>query len=965
VAERPQTDPGREPEGEPEATLVDGSPEPAKALAPGQRVGRYFLLEPLGRGGMGVVYLGYDPELHRRVAVKVLHEREGGSLVNPRRLLREAQALAQVSHPNLVQVYDVGTVDGRVFMAMEVVPGRSLAKWFRERPSWREVLEVMVAAGRGLVAAHAAGIVHRDFKPGNVVLGEDGSVRVLDFGLARVGAEVDGDSTRSSSASIELPPEVASELASERSDEDDEPLTRGTVVGTPAYMAPEQHVGEVATVKSDQYGFCVALYEGLYGHRPFPRVPIPKLARLKRQARLREPPEGVRVPGWLRRVVLKGLSADPAERFASMDALLERLEVTPTATKLRRVGAVGIVGVVGVTAWAAGRSEAGPSPCEQPDAALADVWSDARADRIEAAFEGTGLGHAGDTWRNLRPILEEYASDWIAMRGEACRATHVEGRQSGALLDLRMACLDRRRLELDAVLALYESPDRAFVLRAADGVGGLRSLARCADAEALNVAIPPPDSAKDREAVDEALRWLAEAEALEVAGQHAAAERRARAALAEGQRIDYRPLVAEATHVLSTTLDNDPAAAEQAARDAIALAAEVRDDRLLRSGLRRLMFEVGLGRGRFDEATGIAMTAEAVWRRSGLDPEASATLQADLGSLAAARGDPEAARKHFERSLAALDAENATIPRRIVVSAGAAAALMQQGAWDEAREAFTRVRELGVDLYGQRNPYVADVDLNLGQIAAAVGDTTAANRALESALEVLEVDPSQHAARLALAYCSYGGIAIVEGRPAAARARARRALEHLEAIGEPEGPLSAAAHDVLGTAAGFEGQTREALEHHRIALARATAGFGAGSPNEAVSRVHLAESLALSEAWSESERELEQAEPVLADVFGREGEHFAELLVTRGAQRLAASRPDAACDDLQRALSGLPPGDLVVTARARLRLARALEALGDREAGLPHAREARRISAALELSALTSEIDVWLGEPAP
>lgn len=965
MQERPQTEPGRAEDGEPDPTLVDEGTAPAKELAPGQRVGRYFLLEPLGRGGMGVVYLGYDPELHRRVAVKVLHQREGGSIVNPRRLLREAQALAQVSHPNLVQVYDVGTVDGRVFMAMEVVPGRSLSKWFQDRPPWRAVLEVMVAAGRGLVAAHEAGIIHRDFKPGNVILGDDGSVRVLDFGLARVGAEVEGDSTRSNSASLDLPPEVASELASELSDEDDEPLTRGTVVGTPAYMAPEQHVGEVATVLSDQYGFCVALYEGLYGHRPFPRVPIPKLARLKRQGRLREPPADVRVPGWLRRVVLKGMAADPAERFASMEALLERLEVTPPATKLRRVGAVAIVGVVGVTAWAAGRSEAGVSPCDEPEAALADVWSTARADRIEAAFEGTGMGHAGDTWRNLRPILEEYAAAWVAMRGEACRATHVEGRQSGALLDLRMACLDRRRFELDAVLALYEAPDRAFVLRAADGVGALQPLSRCADAEALTVAIAPPDSAQDRKTVEEAQRWLAEAEALEVAGQHAAAERRARAALAEGERIGYRPLVAEATYVLSETLDNDPAEAERVVRQAIELGAEVRDDRLLREGLRRLMFEVGMASGRFDEAAGIATTAEAVWRRSGLDPDASAALQADLGTLAAARGDPAAARRHFERSLAALDAEDATIPRRIVVSGGAAAALMQQGAWDEARDAFLRVRELGVELYGQRNPYVADVDLNLGQIATAVGDTTAANRAFESALEVFEVDPAQHAARLALAYASYGSVAITEGRPAAARARARRALEHLQEIGAPAGPLSAAAHDVLGSAASFEGQTKEALEHHRTALARATSGFGGGSPNEAVARIHLAESLALAEAWSESERQLEQAEPVLADVFGRDGEHFAELLVTRGAQQLAAGRAEAARADLQRALTRLPPGDLVITARARLRLARAFDAIGDGDAASKHADEARRIAAKLELPALQSEIDAWLGEPSP
>ncbi|MEM6996646.1 MAG: serine/threonine-protein kinase, partial [Myxococcota bacterium] len=396
------TRPGADPERPVSTTLGDVTLADAASVKPGQRVGRYWLLDQLGRGGMGVVYLGYDSELHRKVAVKLLHDEPTGSIASPKRLLREAQALARLSHPNLVHVYDVGTVDGRVFMAMELVEGTSVTRWFKDRPRWKRVLEILVAAGRGLAAAHAAGIVHRDFKPGNVILGDDGVVRVLDFGLARVHGG--HDDSRSSSTSIEihpLPPELAAEL-----EEEDEPLTVGVVVGTPAYMAPEQHTGGLATAKSDQYSFCVALYEGLYGERPFPRVAVPKLARLKKRRKLREPPAGVRIPGWLRRVVLKGLSPEPDDRYPSIEALLDKLHVTPAATKARWTVAVGAFGLVGVSAWMLGRSDVPTTQrCDAVGAAMDEVYNDARAEKIAAGFDATGLSYAVDTWRRLRPAV--------------------------------------------------------------------------------------------------------------------------------------------------------------------------------------------------------------------------------------------------------------------------------------------------------------------------------------------------------------------------------------------------------------------------------------------------------------------------------------------------------------------------------------------------------------------------------
>ncbi|HHH29550.1 MAG TPA: serine/threonine protein kinase, partial [Polyangiaceae bacterium] len=254
------------------------------SLSPGDRLGRYEIRACAGIGGMGVVYEAYDPELDRRIALKVLrpHHRGEGS----RRLSREARALAKLSHPNVVSVFDVGSEGDRVFIAMELIDGSTLREWLDEVRSRAEVLEAFIEAGRGLAAAHERGLVHRDFKPDNVLVGEDGRVVVTDFGLAR-----------------------------HRFVSDTDDVTRdGAIVGTPAYMAPEVRSGGDVDARSDQFSFAVALYQALHGH--LPRVDLP-LMQGARSAQL----------GWrLRRVLRRALDGDPSKRFRTMDALVEELE---------------------------------------------------------------------------------------------------------------------------------------------------------------------------------------------------------------------------------------------------------------------------------------------------------------------------------------------------------------------------------------------------------------------------------------------------------------------------------------------------------------------------------------------------------------------------------------------------------------------------------------------------------------
>ena len=289
------------------------SPRPNGLLARGTSVGRYVILDHIGSGGMGTVYAGFDPKLDRKVAIKVLALHRRRDPTSLARLAREAQSMARLSHPNVVTIHDVGDHDGKVFLAMEFVDGTTLGRWLRERDrAWPEVVDAYRAAGRGLAAAHDAGLVHRDFKPDNVMVAADGRVLVMDFGLARTSA----DSLDPSSDAL-----CGDETA------DTSLTSAGMLVGTPAYMAPEQfdnamNVGPA----SDQFSFCASMYEALFEHRPFEGNSLPHLVSEVKAGRVRPIPTGTAVPKWLVAAIVRGLSVDPTARHASMQELLALLD---------------------------------------------------------------------------------------------------------------------------------------------------------------------------------------------------------------------------------------------------------------------------------------------------------------------------------------------------------------------------------------------------------------------------------------------------------------------------------------------------------------------------------------------------------------------------------------------------------------------------------------------------------------
>ena len=400
--------------------------------------GRYVLVEPIGAGAMGEVWVAVDPDLDRKLALKLLRRSRSRRDDNPR-LLREARAMARLNHPNVAAVHDVGEVDGQVFIAMEFVAGESLAEFIARGPHpWSTVLPLLRQAGAGLAAAHAAGIVHRDLKPANVLIGADGRVRVVDFGLASAERRERPDEL--GDASQTLPPD-----------------RKEAAVGTPAYMAAEQHRGESFDARSDQFAFCVSAFEALYGRRPFPGSHRYAVALAIVEGRLTDVPAEEQAPAWIHRTILRGLSTAPDERFPDMIALLDQLDRDPAQRRNRWIFAgVGLAMVVAMLAtWLAWPAR--PDPCAEVGEPMAATWSPEH----RAALEGWLASGPTEPWREaasqrLLEGLDTRANAWMASERTIC-SDRVAKRATDRLLDERELCLERQR---QAIATLTELPER-------------------------------------------------------------------------------------------------------------------------------------------------------------------------------------------------------------------------------------------------------------------------------------------------------------------------------------------------------------------------------------------------------------------------------------------------------------------------------------------------------------------------
>jgi tetratricopeptide (TPR) repeat protein/tRNA A-37 threonylcarbamoyl transferase component Bud32 len=801
------------------------------AIIRGGMIGRYIVLGLLGKGGMGVVYSAYDPELDRKVALKLLriaHRKKGEDLDAKRtRLLREAKAIARLSHPSVVVVYDVGTYQDQVFIAMELVDGMTAIRWRDTRkPSWKEVLRVFIDAGEGIAAAHAADLIHRDFKPDNVMVTRDGKVRVMDFGLARTMERV-SEETITPDADADGPTMPGMRPAEPR-------LTNeGNVVGTPAYMPPEQYLG-VTDERSDQFSFCVSLYECLYGQHPFEARTSVGLTSNMQAGRVHDAPAHTKVPPWVRKILLKGLKPRPEDRYQSMRELLEALRRDPAIARRRWFIAGGVLLAASGLAFAVERAaDSKRAFCSAGPDKVSAAWelsaTGPRHTAVAKAFLATGKPYAQDAIRGVTRLLDEYAAKWVGMYKDACEATHVRGEQSEELLDLRMSCLNDRLSGLRALTDLFSTTSSEVVEHAVDAAHALTPPDGCSDIKQLRSLIQPPDaSVKAR--VEALRRELGQIKAIHDAGRYVTALERLKPIASEARSLGYRPIEAEALAKIGAAEAElgRYADAERDLDDALRASVASRHDDLLPDISAWQVWVLGFQR-RPAEAEQWMRFANATIERSGAGESiVHAWLLNNIGAVyhlqerfAESLEYQQRARAIKERILGADDPDVATSLGNIALT------LSALGRTTEALAMNDRCLRIFRGAMGREHPRVANELHNRGEILAAAGRYEQALGAYEEAQRIWrrEFGPENALAAYALTGRGKSLLALDRAREAIPLLQEALALRERfdkddARIGETEFAIARALtanHAPPQQAVGF---ARRALEHYRAAANR-------------------------------------------------------------------------------------------------------------------------------------------------
>jgi tetratricopeptide (TPR) repeat protein/predicted Ser/Thr protein kinase len=796
-----------------DARHVDTQP-----LSRGDLVARYTVLERIGAGGMGVVYAAYDPELDRRVAVKLLKSDRADRAAT---LMAEGRALARLADPNVVSVFDIGRMGEAVFVAMELVDGETLGEWLRTRRAWQEILRTFIAAGHGLAAAHRSGLVHRDFKPGNVMIDARGRVRVMDFGLA-------------------MPTST--------------PHAGLAGMGTPRYMAPEQILGQPITPATDQFAFCVALFEALAGRHPFGAHDDARGIAL---AIAEEAPRSLVVPGLparARRAIERGLARLPSARWPSMDALLVELGFE---RRRRLPWVLGIAAAGLVTALSLQRSDA--ERCASVDEKLADLLDP----EMRAATAAALAAYARDFDApevDVAARVDAWARSWATAHVEACLDTRVRGTEEVRVMEARHACLANRRRSFDAIVRSLVEGSAGARERVVELVDALPDVDACRDPVTVldGVEPPPPESVAD---VDAVRSEIDRARRERIAGRYPEGEGIAAAAVERARSTAYAPLVAEALwqhgEALAELQRNDAAEAalEEAAwlaltagprevamaatADLVVLEREVSRiaqtlrwrDRAralmdpIRDAVAAVRVELGVSRalrevGRFDEALVHARNAhERALAELGEDHEVTATSRLALATVhirlqAYAEGEG-LAREAIAMRRRLFGRRHPEVARALLVLASAHAA---QGRLSEAIEEDLEALQLLRQGTGARSRMVAAALNNLGNAYGAQGDFDRAAASFAEALEIWE--ELGHEDSSVYATANLAELALRRGDGVMAVELFRRARAILDRAADGTHLLSPTVDVGLVAALLFVREDAEAEAHIRIALAR-------------------------------------------------------------------------------------------------------------------------------------------------
>ncbi len=967
------------------------------AFAKGDMIDHFVVTGTLGAGAMGVVLDAYDPDLERRVAIKVVRGGAAHDEARRGRMLREAQSMARVSHRNVVTVHEVGLTEGRVYIAMELIDGGSLKQWQKQRSrSLEAILEVFRAAGQGLAAAHRAGLVHRDFKPDNVLVSREGRVAVTDFGLVAL--------RRDDPSEHEDLREPGGALHATLTDS-------GSMLGTPAYMAPEQHRREVVGPRADQFAFCVALWEALYGQRPFAGKTLVRLAGNVIDGRRDKPParttHGDRVPRRIRRALERGLSTRPGDRWPRMEPLLEALS-------LRRVdprpwiALTAVVGLGGLAVWSVWPEvEDAAATCAAGQRDVDEVWNDQRRDLLRASFTATGRGYAEDTFGRVSGLLDTWSDRWSDARVAACEATHGQHQQSEIALDLRLVCLRRALGEAEAlVTTLGGELDDTALSKAVTATQKLPDLSACNDLErliagreqhrgssraevealtrelhrgitrvrlgqgqpALAILAPVIEQARaqgETAILAEALRWGGELHTR--LGSFAEAE----AMLHEAVRIAVdaaRPeLEAESWTWLILVVGAHLTQAERA--EGLIVAADVALRRIERPRLRaryhHSVANVRWTAGQLERAEQDAMRAIELASVSEADPVALGVFLQTAAGIIAERGRATEARTHYEHALELLEQQLGPLHPTVGATVSNLGQLIQQtGDLEGAKAHYLRSLAIWTDAYGPDHLHVAVAHENLGVIAQSQAELEPARAHYEHALGIRREALGDAHPQVASVHTNLGLLAMIGGDYSTSARHLLGARERLEAAYGPDHPALVDLELNLGV---LRLQTEE-LDAARAHLDKALRGARRIIGPRSMSAVRALSNLAKVERQQgrcdQAVPRWTEAREILESELGLDSTDGAHVL--SGLGWCALDREDFAGAEpwLTRAIAIRAPAQLEpdMLARDRYALGQVRWARGRESEGRALVEQARRDLEGLSRPVMREAMETWLAE---
>ncbi|MFN0246815.1 MAG: protein kinase domain-containing protein [Kofleriaceae bacterium] len=816
------------------------------------RIGRFIVHQVIGRGAMGIVYRAHDPELDRAVAIKVhagsALETDGGE-----RLRREGQALARLSHPNVVAVYEAGLHGNVPFVAMELLDGVTLDEWMRERRTVDEIRDVFMSLARGLAAAHAAGLVHRDIKPRNVFIAATGAVKLGDFGLVRADLTTFDLADDSCDVTYMFRPDLTVTLS-----------IAGALIGTPAYMAPEQLRGAVATESSDQFSFCAMLFEALYGVRPFTGASASEVTAAM-CAPLAVPPTARRIPRTLRDLLRRGLSIEPTDRFTSVTVLLDALMPAPRS---RRLGIAAIVVAFSVAASAMAFAGASTDDaCDIEDGEATRVFSAERLSRI-----------TGASAERIKEVLETYARTWQATRVSVCRAT-TTGQQSSLLGDRQRACLERRLQTADELVGVLASaPTNPSAL---DAVLALEPVEGCARA---NIGDPDPPPMMQTGIVSHLDRELDRISNARTLGDLPATSHITRV-VAAARAIDYPPLLSRALMIEADVLSmgsGQLARREELLQEAAREAAKSGDDEVVATIYGEMVHLVGVEGHDFDAALQWARVADVAIARANTPRDAVWQLLLNRASVLSRAGKTDEAIQILDAAIASRADEKSSIT-------------------------------------------IAHAHLNLGAFLADQGSTRAKDHlriAIDMYREAYGTDQHRNVIASVL---NLGLLSMNNGELQAARPYLERGLVAAEAVLGPDHVYVATALDALAECEATLGDRQKALDLHRRAIVILTSTLGRDDPHTASAMANLADTFVLIGDLAQARPLFVDAIALLVAAYGSDHEAVGltrigyGLLLAKSLERKAARR------ELKAGLAiidSIGPSKTAIVAKARAVLAK-------------------------------------------